>query len=122
MRDDGWFDDRLTEPQLPLYCLHEPGEVSATLLARVRRDGPGCTLVGLSRDEDFAPGVTPPENRYDGTDWPTLLAHWRQTIEQLADEIREGRADPTPSPQACRYCPLGALCRVQEMLSEDEHG
>ena len=122
IRDDGWFDDRLSEPQLPLYSLHEPGEVAATLLARVRRDGPGCGFVGLSRETDFAPGVKTPQERDEAIDWPTLLEHWRSSIAALADEIRAGRADPTPSSQACAYCPLGALCRVQEMLSEDDDG
>ncbi len=119
IRDDGWFDDRLSEPQLPLYSLHESGEVAATLLARVRRDGPGCGFVGLSRESDFAPGVKTPQEHDQDIDWQHLLEHWRLSIAELADEIRAGRADPTPSPQACMYCPLGALCRVQEMLSED---
>jgi hypothetical protein len=118
----GWFDDRLSEPQLPLYCLHEPGEVSATLLARVRRDGPGCTFVGLSRTEDFAPGVLTPESTDEDTDWPRLLQHWQAAIDELVAEISAGRADPTPSPQACQYCDLGALCRVRDMLSEADDG
>ncbi|MGD8956357.1 MAG: PD-(D/E)XK nuclease family protein, partial [Chromatiaceae bacterium] len=49
----GWFDERLSEPQLPLYCLTGEGEVSAALLARVRPDPQGCGFVGLSRDAVF---------------------------------------------------------------------
>lgn len=117
--NDGWFDERLTEPQLPLYCLHGEGEVRTALLARVRADRPGCTFVGLSADEGFAPGVETPQNQRGETDWPGMLAQWQQALGELAGEIRHGRADPTPSIQACRYCALGALCRVQEMITED---
>ena len=119
VRNDGWFDDRLSEPQLPLYCVHSEGEVQAALLARVRRDRPGCTFVGLSRDQGFAPGVDTPQARQQDTDWDGILAHWRRALGDLAAEIHSGRADPTPSLQACRYCALGALCRVQQMLAED---
>jgi len=117
--NDGWFDERLTEPQLPLYCLHGDSEVRSALLARVRSDRPGCAFVGLSADEDFAPGVETPQNQRGGADWPDMLVQWKQALSNLAGEIRRGRADPTPSIQACRYCALGALCRVQEMIEED---
>jgi len=118
--NDGWFDERLTEPQLPLYCLHSNGRARAALLARVRRDGPGFAFVGLSEEEDFASGVDSPKNQRGETDWPGLLAQWQQSLSELADEIGAGRADPTPSIQACRYCALGSLCRVQEMIAGDE--
>jgi probable DNA repair protein len=117
--NEGWFDERLTEPQLPLYCLHGDGAVNTALLARVRSDGPGCAFVGLSADEDFAPGVETPQDQRGETDWSDILAQWQQALGELSGEIRRGRADATPSIQACRYCALGALCRVQEMLMED---
>jgi len=117
---DGWFDERLSEPQLPLYCLHGDGEVGAALLARVRHDDRGCRFVGLSRSEDVAPGVGTPQQHDESLDWPGMLAHWRRALHALGQEIASGRADPTPSAQACEYCPLGALCRVQEMLEGDD--
>ena len=115
----GWFDERLTEPQLPLYCVQGGNDVSAVLLARVRRDDKGCGFVGLSREPGAAPGLTTPEQAEDGTDWTTLLTRWQHALNSLACEIADGRADPTPSPQACEFCPLGALCRVRDMLLED---
>ena len=119
---EGWFDERMSEPQLPLYCLHGAGEVAAALLARVRRDGPGCRFVGIARDDNIAPGVTTPQNQHGETDWSALMVQWRQALVELAEEIGAGRADPTPSVQACRYCAFAALCRVQEMMEEDDLG
>jgi ATP-dependent helicase/nuclease subunit B len=117
--NDGWFDDRLSEPQLPLYCVHSGDEVGAALLARVRRDDKGCRFVGLSRNAAFAPGVSTPGEGEGGVDWDDLLKRWRGALNRLAQEISDGRADPTPSPKACEYCPFGALCRVGEMLAGD---
>jgi hypothetical protein len=76
-------------------------------------------FVGLSRTTDFAPGVETPQTQNGGNGWPGLLAQWQQALEDLADEILQGRADATPSPQACRYCALGPLCRVQELIAEE---
>ena len=115
----GWLDERLSEPQLPLYCLQNEGQVSAALLARVRRDAQGCGFVGLSRDAGFADGVATPQELDEDTDWAGILARWRRDLGRLAGEVRRGRADPTPSRQACEFCALGALCRVQEMLTEE---
>jgi len=109
----GWFDERLTEPQLPLYCVDNDAPVSAALLARVRNDQKGCGYVGLSSSDTFAPGVTTPQDA-SGLDWQQTLDHWHRALTALAGEVIVGRADPTPSPQACEYCPLGALCRVRQ--------
>lgn len=116
----GWFDDRLTEPQLPLYALAADPAVDATLLARVRSDASGCRFIGLSRTADFGAGVTTPQAQDEALDWSGLLAHWQASIDELAAEFVAGRADPTPSLQACRYCALGGLCRVQQRM-KDEH-
>lgn len=120
VRDDGWFDPRLSEPQLPLYCVGTDDTVTATLLARVRRDRTGCRFVGVSRSTDVAPGVTSPDERRPGTDWDALVATWRQGLLTLAAEVVAGRADPTPSRQACEYCRLDALCRVGEMTEDTD--
>jgi probable DNA repair protein len=107
-----WFDERIGEVQLPLYALNADGPVAAVALARVRRDGPGCRFVGLARDPGFADGVQTPGAIDADIDWPGLLARWRRGIDGLAAEFLAGRADPTPSPNACRHCDLGPLCRV----------
>jgi len=118
--NDGWFDERLSEPQLPLYCLHGAGDVSAALLARVRRDDNGCAFVGIARDEGIAPGIGTPLQQAAGLSWEDMLAQWQRALEGLAREIAVGRADPTPSPQACEYCAFGALCRVGETWVEQD--
>jgi ATP-dependent helicase/nuclease subunit B len=112
--DRGWFEDRLIEPQLPLYTTTAGAHVGTALLARVRSDGPGCRFVGVSREPGFAPGVTTPAERQEGLDWDELQQHWRSSLEELAAEFIAGRSDPTPSILACTYCEFAGLCRVAE--------
>ena len=118
VRIDSWFDARPGEPQLPLYCLQQTDDVSAALLARVRHGKPGCAFVGLSRDAGFAPGVETAGAR-EGFDWPATLQHWQRALSDLAREVVAGRAEATPSREACTYCPFGALCRVRGHATEE---
>jgi probable DNA repair protein len=115
----GWLDERLSEPQLPLYCVHAGDAVAAAVLARVRRDDKGCSFVGLGREPGLLPGAQDPADIEAGPSWESLGRQWRERLGILAREVLDGRADPTPSPQACRHCDLGSLCRVQELLAED---
>ncbi|MGD1982459.1 MAG: PD-(D/E)XK nuclease family protein, partial [Chromatiaceae bacterium] len=122
LTDAGWYEDRVTEPQLPLYALAAGPEVAASLLARVRSDGSGCRFVGISRQPDFGAGVPALEARAEGLGWDDLIAHWRTSLGALAAEFAAGRADPTPSPAACRYCDFAGLCRVGERTPGDDDG
>lgn len=116
VRYEGWFEPRLGEPQLPLYSLLCGSDVSAALLARVRTDGPGCRFAGISQDPDagFGAAVTAPQQHDESLDWQRLRQHWHDGIHELAHEFAAGRSDPTPSPEACRYCELEGLCRIAD--------
>lgn len=116
----GWLDERLSEPQLPLYCIDNAGEVGTAVLARVNRDQKGCGFVGISRAAGFAPGVAAAGDDAVPIDWPALLRHWQNALQELAAEVVAGRIDPTPSIQACQYCPYGAFCRVRQMITESD--
>lgn len=118
---EGWFDERLSEPQVPLYCVQTDRPVRGALLARVRSDNTGCRFIGLGSDTTVAPGVTLPDD-INGLDWEQIRARWYEAIDLLASEIVAGRADPTPSPQVCQYCDFGALCRVSARSGTDANG
>ena len=47
--------------------------------------------------------------------WDHLLAEWRRRLVTLAAEYESGDARLAPDPAtACKYCHLGALCRIAE--------
>ncbi len=104
----GWFDQRLDEPQLPLYASSCEGSVDAVYRAYLRADG--CVLRGVSRRKGVMPGDEP------FADWDELLQQWRTNLERLALEMQEGRADVDPL--SCDYCHLTPLCRIHERDGE----
>jgi probable DNA repair protein len=115
---EGWLDARLTEPQLPAYCAAAGLAVSATVLANLSREPRQRGFTGISRDPDFANGVAAAGDDIGVASWDQLTAHWQTALTELADEINAGRADPTPSDLACKYCDFGDLCRVGESVME----
>ncbi len=106
-----WATERPSEWQVPLYCLQAEQPVAA-LLGQVH--GQHTRFHGMAAYADIAPGIpalTPTDTM---TDWPDLLHHWRQVLNQLTTEIQTGLADVAPrNTRACTHCGLQALCRVE---------
>jgi ATP-dependent helicase/nuclease subunit B len=114
-----WMGERPDEPQLPLYHLARPVLPEAVAFAQVRRGE--CGWSGLSAHPGVAEGIiqlTRSRFASEFRDWPTLLAHWRVTLEALATQFRSGAApvDPKKRPLTCRNCDLSSLCRVSEVV------
>ncbi|MCB1772474.1 MAG: PD-(D/E)XK nuclease family protein [Gammaproteobacteria bacterium] len=116
---EGWLDERLTEPQLPAYCVSAGLSVSATVLANLSREPRQRGFSGISRDPGFARGVATAGDDTVVSDWDQLTAHWQTALTDLAVEFDQGRVEPTPSELACRYCDFGDLCRVRELVVDD---
>ena len=111
------LDDRLTEPQLPMYALTDE-RVGAVLFAKVGSDE--AKVDGFAEQ---ALNVGQPVERLDDLadqerPWEALRTRWRSQLEGLLQEHRTGRAAvaPYPSPrEACRHCHLPALCRINAL-------
>ena len=117
---EGWLDARLTEPQLPAYCVSAGLSVSATVLANLSREPRQRGFTGISRDPGFARGVAAAGDATVLVGWDELTLRWQAALTTLAEEFDQGRADPTPSDLACRYCDFGDLCRVSELAAETD--
>lgn len=117
-----WLDDRVTEPQLPVYCLGLPQEkVGAVMFAAVRSKEKECGFKGLARKIESWPGAKSRglEARLDEkgwTDFEEVLAHWKKTLPCLGDAFARGDAavDPVDLELACKYCDLKGFCRIME--------
>jgi len=124
-RRDGWFGDRLFEPQLPLYATTlAESPVAAVSFAKLRPDD--TRFIGTAADDGLLPAVTAltrDRQRGELADWTALLGHWREQLETLAAEVRAGLAPVDPKKKdACARCDLGDLCRIAEAsdhLSEE---
>lgn len=117
-----WFGDRPDEPQLPLYCISHPGEVTGIAFARLA--AAGCGLNGLARHAGVAEGIGEwSQSKYAEfkPQWPQLEQEWRTTLAALAAEFRAGRAALEPKANdTCSKCDLQPLCRINEFKAEVE--
>lgn len=109
----GWLDQRIDEPQLPLYLTASEPAGQAIALARVRAGDVG--LSGFAAQPDLLPGKAGQWRARYAT-WDALIDHWSNFLEQLATQFAAGNAtvDPKRLPQTCRYCELPTLCRINE--------
>jgi probable DNA repair protein len=129
-RVDDWFDERIEEPQLPIYCsafenndnqldLFEPKTVGGVAFGVLRSDQVGYK--GLADQSDVAPGIVALEKAKptrELRDWPQLKRVWRERLEALAREFLRGdaRVAPKSGAKTCAYCDIKPLCRINEIL------
>ncbi|WP_456373961.1 PD-(D/E)XK nuclease family protein [Thiolapillus sp.] len=119
-----WFGERPDDPQLPLYStVLEPERVAGVVFARLRPDR--TDFSGVVAGERLLPGL--PSGgaalRQAMQDWPQVLLQWRETLDELAREFSEGRADVAPrkGKKTCdkSYCELMSLCRFHSQTEEE---
>jgi probable DNA repair protein len=115
---NGWIPEpRMVDPQLPAYALALGNPPAGIAFARLAPDA--MAFDGLAASDPGIAGVTALAEAKRGwkdfDDWPALLAAWRERLGALADAFVTGRAEVDPrDAQACRYCDLHALCRIDE--------
>jgi probable DNA repair protein len=126
-----WSDTRLSEPQLPLYCIGSGGEsVGAVLFAALRNRSKERGFRGLAATGGLWPAQEQAlQKLLEERGWSSfgdLCAHWRTTLTALGDSFAAGIAmvDPVERRKSCEYCDLTTLCRILERgpASEIEEG
>jgi exodeoxyribonuclease-5 len=126
-----WAEERITEPQLPIYAALVADDVSAVVFAKVLLDKPA--FAGVADAEDVLPGVQglgeekqkifAPE-RFP--DWPSVVEHWRARLLAIAGEVRGGVAGVVLADEkALKYCDVLPILRLPErrrLLAEQASG
>ncbi len=87
-----WQQERLREPQLPMYALARP-DARAIAFGQVRFGE--CTWSGTGELEQPVAGIKAVGDlEKDGPfgNWAQLAEHWQQSLEMLATEYRTGHA------------------------------
>ena len=102
------LDERLTEPQLPIYALTDTA-IRSTLYAQLGTDR--ISLKGLASEEiELGKGAV---HKLPAADWDALTVRWRAQVEALAKEFLDGHAAVQPSsPGVCANCHLPSFCRI----------
>jgi exodeoxyribonuclease-5 len=118
-----WAEDRITEPQLPIYAsVALSGEkVVAVVFAKVRSDD--RRFSGIAAEEALLPGVLglgQDKSRKDFSaeqfpDWEALLAHWQSSVQAIAREVKAGEAAVRFGDEKdMEYCEVKPLLRLPE--------
>lgn len=118
---NSWADDRISEPQLPIYAaLALAGdEVSAVCFAKVRAEEQ--KFVGIAAAADVLPEVKSldearklfPEDKFPH--WHALIEHWQNSLNAIATEIRHGEAAVKFTDENdLAYCEVKPLLRLPE--------
>ncbi len=105
-----WNDDRLGEPQVPIYAVTRTRPVAG--LAFGQLNATGCAFKGVVEDKSVLPIRVP-------KDAPSLadrMTQWREQLEALAQEAAVGHAAVSPrDTSTCRYCAVSEACRIAEL-------
>jgi exodeoxyribonuclease-5 len=119
-KTSSWAQDRIKEPQLPLYAsvALKDNEVVAVCFAKVHADE--SKFSGLSQSEGI-PNITPlaelkSNSAFKAFDnFPALITHWRNRLESIAEEIRTGQAGVVVEDENdLMYCDVKPLLRLPE--------
>ncbi len=117
-----WFDQRIDDPQIPLYTISYDGHIAGALFAQIRKGE--SQFKGICEVENAIPKAKPFEKFQPittATSWLEQQQLWKNDLHALSEEIAQGYAaiDPKYGTISCQYCNLKGLCRVNERQPED---
>ncbi len=115
-----WAEDRITEPQLPIYAALVEAEIAGVVFAKVLLEKPAFS--GVADAPELLPGVSgigdDKQKIFDPArfpDWPSVLTHWRSALTAVAREIRAGEAGVRIADEAAlAYCEVLPCLRLPE--------
>lgn len=107
-----WFNDRLTQPQLPLYATFHSADFDAIVFAVIQSHQIQYRgLIGASHNW---PELDSLSTEHPEKAWRALRSDWGKKLNDLAAEWLAGHAAVQPALHtSCQYCHLSLLCRIQ---------
>ncbi len=110
MSSSAWLNERLAEPQLPLYAISEAVDGIAAVLLSAN----GVRFVGVAARDTGIDGITPVDRftrrRLDS--WEALVTEWRQNLTALAEEFAAGSCGIDPDERGLATGQYAALTRA----------
>lgn len=113
-----WFDERIAQPQLPLYLVASKLPIEGLVFAQVKAGYLGFRGIAI---EQAIPGVGLIERKmkeYENAKdaWDEQVKRWHTALVTLADEIKQGKAvlNPREGNTSCEACDLQMLCRIYD--------
>jgi ATP-dependent helicase/nuclease subunit B len=107
-----WSQSPLKSPQLPCYS-QVIANVETIAIGQVSVNEPSYLTLGAEIGLDDADKRSKKAmDRAGVSELSGLKEQWLADLTSLVSAFVEGRATPTPSPSACRYCHYTAICRA----------
>lgn len=119
----GWFDERIDDPQMPLYALSYHNPIDGILFAQIHTSG--LQFKGVCDVDEAIPNAKPFEKfsaLTEAQNWQEQLQLWEGSLQNMAKEIAQGYAGIAPKygEISCQYCQLMGLCRINEAGSPND--
>lgn len=113
-----WFNQRLKNPQLPMYCLATAIKPSAIAFAIIRPEALAFTGVTASVQLFADQAAEQLLSKGNINAWQQQNAAWQEQLITLATEFQQGIAivQPLMGLATCRHCKLQPLCRIYEKI------
>jgi len=109
-----WQEDRLEDPQLPLYALLDP-DINTVMFMQLNTTG--IAVSGLSACESNITGILGVKK---DRSWKDYQQQWHDQLSLLAEEFKHGKCAPKPmKPSTCASCDYKSLCRVDPLKLSD---
>jgi ATP-dependent helicase/nuclease subunit B len=108
--------ERLPQPQLPAYAIAVGPPTAA--LATVYLGREGVSVRGFADRPKRLDRLPAPKKGEPG--WDELMQRWQQQLQALVDQFLRGEASVWPLPEACDYCHLALLCRIDPNAVESD--
>ncbi len=103
------LEERPRQPQLLAYAVLASGVVAG--VASVHLGASGVRWRGAAAEASVLPELA--RLRAPTAPWPQLQSHWRRVVQRLVADFVAGESAVDPLPQACQFCALPALCRIE---------
>ncbi len=111
---NGWFEQRPSEPQLPLYALASEDKSIGIAYALIHPEV--NKMIGLIANDESIANITQGKSHLQRSDdWQKQLSEWRHTLNNIAKQFANGYATADPKTLSeCASCQLHGLCRINE--------
>ena len=110
-----WDTERPGDPQIPLYCATSERPIAGAAFAQIRAGE--IALQGLAENSARLPEMKKMRMN-ELVPFREQTTRWRQVLERLAQNFRDGRAEVDPKDDACANCGLRSLCRIRELQND----
>jgi hypothetical protein len=107
----GWFDERLTDCQLPLYAQHDARNIAGIAVISLHDEKIDYRAAG--REVDALPGR---QRTFTATEWDAQLERWHAQLLGLVTEFARGDVRIFADQAALAGGAFGALTRVSDFF------